>query len=56
MSWIVHCNDLTAPVMPADGVFAAIAINHPLVIVSTLPEVMSPRAGDRSTILDIALP
>ncbi|MEM8951229.1 MAG: hypothetical protein AAGA21_00330 [Pseudomonadota bacterium] len=33
MSWIVHCKERTAPVIPADGAFAAVAINHPLVIV-----------------------
>jgi hypothetical protein len=47
MSWIVHCKDLTAPVIPADGVFAAVAINHPLIIVSTLLEVMPADAADR---------
>ncbi|MEM7044443.1 MAG: hypothetical protein AAF543_16660 [Pseudomonadota bacterium] len=30
MSWIVHCKERTAPVIPADGVFTAVAIYHPI--------------------------
>ncbi|MGI9489976.1 MAG: hypothetical protein ACR2RF_29625 [Geminicoccaceae bacterium] len=54
MSWIVHCKDRTAPVIPADGAFAAVAINHPLVIVSTFMEVAAP--GTIGSLADFCTP